>query len=67
MHVLLTIDETSYQGGEMNGDHPISWYHTFDGGRAWYTAMGHTSASFAEPLFRAHLWGGILYAAGLPS
>ncbi|EFH84149.1 ThuA domain-containing protein [Ktedonobacter racemifer] len=67
VHVLLTIDETSYQGGEMNGDHPISWYHTFDGGRAWYTAMGHTSASFAEPLFRAHLWGGILYAAGLPS
>ncbi|GHO78847.1 hypothetical protein KSD_66180 [Ktedonobacter sp. SOSP1-85] len=51
----------------MNGDHPISWYHTFDGGRAWYTAMGHTSASFAEPLFRAHLWGGILYAAELPS
>ena len=48
----------------MGANHPIAWYHTFDGGRSWYTAMGHTSASYSEPLFLAHLWGGILYAAG---
>lgn len=64
VHVLLTVDESSYRGGSMGRDHPIAWYHSFEGGRAWYTAMGHTSASFSESLFLAHLWGGITYAAG---
>ncbi|HEX3641035.1 MAG TPA: ThuA domain-containing protein [Ktedonobacteraceae bacterium] len=64
VHVLITVDETSYQGGKMGQDHPIAWYHDFDGGQAWYTALGHTSESFSEPLFLQHLWGGISYAAG---
>src|ERR1700686_2109946 len=64
VHVLLTVDEKTYKGGVMGANHPIAWYHAFDGGRSWYTAMGHTSASYQEPLFLAHLWGGILYAAG---
>jgi type 1 glutamine amidotransferase len=64
VHVLLTLDETTYQGGTMGADHPIAWYHQYDGGRAWYTALGHTSESYSEPLFLAHLWGGIAYAAG---
>lgn len=63
VHVLATLDETTYSGGTM-GDHPIAWYHDFGGGRAWYTAGGHTAASYTEPLFRAHLLGGIQYAAG---
>lgn len=46
VNVLLTIDETSYNGGSMGGDHPLAWYHEFDGGRSWYTAMGHTNASY---------------------
>ena len=65
VHVLLTVDEKTYVGGVMGADHPIAWYHAFDGGRSWYTAMGHTSESYKEPLFLAHLWGGILYAAGI--
>lgn len=65
VHVLLKVDERTYYGGTMNGNHPIAWYHSYDGGRAWYTAMGHTSESYHEPLFVAHLWGGIVYAAGL--
>jgi type 1 glutamine amidotransferase len=64
VHVLLTVDESTYQGGVMGAYHPIAWYHTYDGGRAWYTSMGHTAESYAEPLFLAHLWGGILYATG---
>ena len=63
--VLLTIDEHTYQGGVMGSDHPLAWYHAYDGGRAWYTALGHTIASYSEPLFLAHLWGGIIYAAGV--
>lgn len=65
VHVLITIDETTYVGGVMGTDHPIAWYHAFDGGRSWYTALGHTSESYSEPLFLAHLWGGIVYAAQL--
>jgi type 1 glutamine amidotransferase len=62
--VLLAIDEASYSGGAMGEDHPMSWHHSYDGGRAWYTALGHTEESYAEPHFRAHLAGGILWAAG---
>lgn len=64
VHVLMTIDEKTYKGGTMGTDHPIAWYHEYDGGRAWYTALGHTSESYSEPLFLAHLWGGISYALG---
>lgn len=65
VHVLLTVDERTYTGGIMGPDHPISWYQAFDGGRSWYTAMGHTVETYTEPLFRTYLWGGILYAVGL--
>ncbi|RKN45305.1 ThuA domain-containing protein [Micromonospora endolithica] len=62
--VLATLDESSYSGGSMGGDHPITWCKTVSGGRSFYTAGGHTQASYAEPAFRAHLLGGIRYAAG---
>jgi cytochrome c len=64
VHVLATVDEGTYTGGTMGFDHPIAWYHDFDGGRAWYTGLGHTRASYTEPLFLSHLLGGIQYAAG---
>jgi type 1 glutamine amidotransferase len=63
--VLLAIDETSYSGGDMGPNHPIAWRHSFEGGRAWYTAMGHTIESYTEPLFLAHVAGGILWAANV--
>jgi type 1 glutamine amidotransferase len=63
--VLIRIDERSYRGGTMGANHPISWYHLYDGGRAWCTAIGHTSASYAEPRFLQHLLGGIEWAAGV--
>ena len=64
IHVLIDIDEKSYEGGTNGNHHPMSWYHDFDGGRAWYTNMGHTEASFSEPLFLQHLRGGLRYAMG---
>lgn len=64
-HVLATVDETTYSGGANGFDHPIAWSQEYDGGRAWYTAGGHTPESFAEPLFQAHLLGGIQFAAGV--
>jgi uncharacterized protein len=65
LHVLITIDEKSYTGGTMNGYHPMSWYHEYDGGRAFYTELGHTDESYADPLYLKHLLGGIKYAMGV--
>jgi type 1 glutamine amidotransferase len=48
----------------MGDHHPIAWAHEYDGGRAFYTAGGHTIESFGEPLFRSHLADGILWADG---
>jgi type 1 glutamine amidotransferase len=66
VHVLATIDESSYSGGQMGADHPIAWCRFYEGGRAWYTALGHTRESYTEPLFLRHLLGGIRFAAGFP-
>jgi len=63
-HVLLTIDENSYTPTTTMGDHPMAWYHPYDGGRAFYTALGHTAESYSDPLFLKHLLGGIEYAIG---
>jgi len=67
--VLVRVDEASYQGGQMGATHPMTWLHQYGGGRAWYTAMGHTSCSYTERPFLEHVRGGILWAAnrdGMP-
>lgn len=64
VHVLMTLDEDTYTGGNMGYDHPIAWLHQHDGGRSWYTGGGHTIASFSEPDFLNHILGGIRYASG---
>ncbi len=64
VHVLIKIDETSYTGGENNGNHPMAWYHDFEGGRSYYTEMGHTKESFADPVYLQHILGGMKYAMG---
>lgn len=61
---LLTLDENSYIGGLHGHHHPISWYHQFDGGRAFYTGLGHTSEMFSEPHFTKLLVRGLRYATG---
>lgn len=64
IQVLLQLDESSYSGGE-NGDfHPIAWYHEYDGGRSFYTGLGHTNEAYDDPKFRTHLVGGINYCLG---
>lgn len=65
LKVLAKLDETSYEGGENGDNHPIIWYHEYDGGRAFYTGGGHTKESFEDPVFVKHLLGGIEYAMGV--
>lgn len=62
--VLLTVDENSYEGGEMGADHPLAWLREFDGGRSFYTALGHKHETWAMSAFRQHLVGGMAWAAG---
>lgn len=71
--VLLTADPAQLDdpkkgelpGGELrDGLYPLSWYNTFDGGRQYYTSLGHKKEHYAEPLLRMQITGGILWAIG---
>src|SRR5882724_4983970 len=61
LHVLITIDENSYKGGKLGANHPMAWYHDYDGGRAFYTELGHTDESYSDPNYLKHILGGIKY------
>jgi hypothetical protein len=72
LNYVLGVDESSYnpkvQWGEKKGEgmgqlHPIAWYHNFDGGRAFYTALGHMPSDYSDPAFLNHVYAGILWAA----
>ncbi|RYD56058.1 MAG: ThuA domain-containing protein [Sphingobacteriales bacterium] len=55
--VVINLKESTYTGGKHGTDHPISWYREFEGGRIFYTGMGHTSETYSDPLFRQHIKG----------
>ena len=69
-HVLATVDEDSYD--EQDGtptttdDHPVMWCQDLEGGRSFYTGLGHNPATFANANVRSNLAGAIKWsAAGL--
>lgn len=70
LHILLKLDEKTMNYDpkneklKMGANHPLAWYHEFDGGRAFYTELGHTDESYADPLYLQHILGGIEYAMG---
>ena len=43
---------------------PLAWCQEFDGGRQFYTSLGHKIEHYADPVFRQHLLGGIRWALG---
>ena len=61
--VLLKIDETTYEGGAHSENHPVSWCHEYDGGRSFYTAIGHTTESFQDTMVLRHLLEAVKWAA----
>jgi type 1 glutamine amidotransferase len=69
-HILMGVDESSYNPGPDGmqghvGSHPIAWYKEFEGGRYFYTALGHTAEDYTtDQLFLAHVAGAIEWAAG---
>lgn len=73
MHVLATVDESSYEpwvrfrGMEKDlrmGDHPILWTTCVGRGRAIYSALGHQGAAYAKPEYRAVLEGAVAWITG---
>lgn len=67
INVLLQADLNSVEDkgkseypGEVFGDtFPLAWYHEFEGGRSWYTTLGHSPEHYDDPLFIKHILGGI--------
>jgi uncharacterized protein len=59
VRVLATVDEATYDGGEMGRDHPIAWCGRYGDGRTWYTSLGHSIAAYRHPTFIEHVRGGI--------
>ena len=72
LHVLLAGDLTTlddpaketYPGKKFGDEFPLAWRHEFDGGRAWYTALGHKPEHYSDPKLTQHILGGILWAMG---
>lgn len=64
--VLMTLDEDSYEGATMGAGehHPVAWYRDFDGGRSFYTTLGHHEAVYQDENFLNLISGGIAYARG---
>ena len=73
LHYLLSVDEKTYkpyanwgprgEGKGMGNFHPLAWYQEYDGGRAFYTALGHLPATYSDANFMHHVYGGIYWAA----
>ena len=66
VNVLISLEESSYIGKEkMNGDHPVTWYHEYDGGRSFFTTFGHIIETFEDENFQKIVEGGIKWVAEL--
>jgi type 1 glutamine amidotransferase len=63
VNVELLADETTFTGGTHGQNHPMAWYHTFEGGRAYYTALGHTVENYQDTLFLEHLARAVIWAS----
>jgi type 1 glutamine amidotransferase len=73
IHPLLVTDphkiedpqKAEYPGDTFGDSMPLAWYHEFEGGRSFYTALGHRKESYQDPILVKHIRGGILWAMGL--
>lgn len=72
--VLLRVDESTYEpvreyfqtrgGKPMGKDHPIAWLHEKEGGRFFYTELGHDVRSLETDFGKQHIVEAIKWAAG---
>lgn len=73
INVLLAADLTTindpdmenYPGETFGNLFPLAWYHEYDGGREFFTALGHDQKHYKDETFRRHLSEGIQWALKL--
>lgn len=72
IHPLLVTDpakiddpqKAEYPGDQFGDSLPLAWYQTYDGGREFYTALGHNKEHYENPILYKQVLGGILWAMG---
>lgn len=70
LHVLAVNDHTTIKnpGGKaldtFGTVFPSVWWHEYDGGRAFYTSLGHEKTDYEKEDLRKHILGGIEWAIG---
>src|SRR5262249_41507864 len=71
IHVLLSVDTERTELSDVpsikkGSDYPQAWSRSFGRGRVFYTALGHREDIWGvDPVFRAHVLGGIRWALRL--
>lgn len=72
LNYIMSVDESTFETkadwGHAKGDgmgdfHPISWYQEIEGGRSFYTGLGHMPATYDNKAFIEHIFGGLYWAA----
>jgi type 1 glutamine amidotransferase len=72
IHVLLAVDlntinddkKGEYPGDVFGTSFPLAWCHEFEGGRQFYTSLGHKPEYYKDDNYLRHLWGGIQWTMG---
>lgn len=63
LKILLKGDTTSFNGGKMGEDHPLAWCQEFEGGRSFFTALGHFQEAYRDKWFLEHMFKAIFWVA----
>ena len=72
IHPLLVTDTSKLddphksEGDVFKGAMPLAWSQEFEGGRSFYTSLGHRKESYEDPIMVNQIRGGILWAMEKP-
>lgn len=74
VHVLLVTDIREIRDDQpadsvrqFSNQYPAAWCQEFDGGRVWYTALGHSAEDYSNPQYLAHLRAGLQWLLAKPA
>ncbi|USP73087.1 hypothetical protein yc1106_00361 [Curvularia clavata] len=61
--ILLRGDPKTFQGGMHGEDHPLAWCQEFEGGRVFFTALGHFDEAYVDEWFSGMVERGLFWVA----
>jgi type 1 glutamine amidotransferase len=67
-HDLTSLDPSDSEkikanAGTFSTLYPAAWYHHYDGGYVWITALGHDKKDYEDPMFVKHIFQGLQFVA----